>query len=184
MAVKNGQRQSACSIGVGVWILELLWILDLGFGSFLWSLTLPSAIVRAHANAVFSRTYRTRRARHGRAQELVQKVLGARVVFSNGEKPPAFIIELPGGAWIEIYPGNYSVKEIKDNKLQGWRHLALRVESIDAAKRELESRGVNFTEVVKPAGGGGRVLFFPDAEGNLLHLVERPTNSPLVKRDA
>jgi glyoxylase I family protein len=113
-----------------------------------------------------------------------EKALGARVVFSNGEKPPAFIIELPGGAWIEIYPGNYSVKEIKDNKLQGWRHLALRVESIDAAKRELESKGVNFTEVVKPAGGGGRVLFFPDAEGNLLHLVERPGNSPLVKRDA
>ncbi len=108
-----------------------------------------------------------------------EKVLGARVVFSNGEEPPAFIVELPGGAWIEIYQANYSVKEIADNKLQGWRHLALRVESIDAARRELESRGVKFREAVKPAGGGGRVLFFPDAEGNLLHLVERTTSSSL-----
>jgi len=108
-----------------------------------------------------------------------EKVLGARVVFNNGEKPPAFIIELPGGAWVEIYQGNYAVKEVTDNKAQGWRHLALRVESIDAAKLELESRGVKFSEAMKPAGGGGRVLFFPDAEGNLLHLVERPANSPL-----
>ena len=97
----------------------------------------------------------------------------------NGGFEPAFIIALPGGAWIEIYQGNYAVKEITDNKAQGWRHLALRVESIDAARQELESRGVKFTEIVKPAGGGGRVLFFSDAEGNLLHLVERPGNSPL-----
>ncbi|HEY0549847.1 MAG TPA: VOC family protein, partial [Verrucomicrobiae bacterium] len=81
-----------------------------------------------------------------------EKVLGARVVFNNGERPPAFIIELPGGAWVEIYQGNYRVKEVTDNKAQGWRHLALRVESLDAARRELESKGVNFTETVKPAG--------------------------------
>lgn len=113
-----------------------------------------------------------------------QHVLDARVIFSNGEKPPAFIMQLPGGAWIEIYPGLFSAKETADNKLQGWRHLALRVESIEAAKHELESKGVRFGEAAKPAGGGGRVLFFQDCEGNLLHLVERPATSPLANRDA
>ena len=108
-----------------------------------------------------------------------EKVLGARVVFNNGEQPPAFMVELPGGVWIEIYQGKYGAKETADNKLQGWRHIALFVESVDAAKKELEDRGVKFTEAVKPAGGGGRVLFFQDAEGNLLHFVERPANSPL-----
>lgn len=108
-----------------------------------------------------------------------ERVLGARVVFNNDEKPPAFVIEMPGGAWIEIYQGNYGAKETADNKLQGWRHLALRVESIEAAQREMESKGVRFTEAVKPAGGGGRVLFFQDPEGNLLHLVERRLDSPL-----
>jgi len=112
-----------------------------------------------------------------------ERVLGARVVFTNGENPPAFIIEMPGGAWIEIYQGNYSIKEIADNKLQGWRHLALRVESVDAAKRDLETRGVKITETVKPAGGGGRVLFFQDPEGNLLHLVERTSASQLWRRE-
>jgi glyoxylase I family protein len=112
-----------------------------------------------------------------------ERVLGARVIFDNGETPPAFMVELPDGTWLEIYQGNYAAKETADNKLQGWRHLALSVESIEAARRDLESKGVRFTEPVKPAGGGGRVLFFQDGEGNLLHLVERPTDGPLVKRE-
>jgi glyoxylase I family protein len=104
------------------------------------------------------------------------RTLGAHVIFQNTYSPPAYFLELPGGAWIEIYPSNSSIKEISDNKLQGWRHLALRVESIEATKQELEGKGVSFTEPIKPAGGGGRVLFFQDPEGNLLHLVERPAN--------
>jgi glyoxylase I family protein len=104
------------------------------------------------------------------------RILGARVIFQNTDSPPAYFLELHGGAWIEIYPSNSSVKEISDNKLQGWRHLALRVESIETTKGELEGKGVLFSEPIKPAGGGGRVLFFQDPEGNLLHLVERPAN--------
>jgi glyoxylase I family protein len=106
-----------------------------------------------------------------------ERMLGARVVHNSGKVPPTYFVELPGGVWIEIYQGNYSIPETADNGLQGWRHMALSVESIDAAKTELEMRGVRFTENVKPAGGGGRVLFFQDCEGNLLHLVERPSDS-------
>ena len=62
----------------------------------------------------------------------------------------------------------------RNNKLAGFRHLALRVDSIATAKAELEKRGVAFTEEIRPAAGGGKVLFFEDAEGNLLHFVERP----------
>ncbi len=110
------------------------------------------------------------------------QVLGARVVFDNGETPPAFMIELPGGDWIEIYPGDGSVREALHNKVHGWRHLALSVSSIESAQRELELRGVEITEPIKPAGGGGRVLFFSDIEGNLLHLVERSPDSSLRRR--
>ena len=115
-------------------------------------------------------------------KEWYVRTLGARVIFQNTESPPAYFIELPGGAWIEIYQSDCATKEVSNNKLQGWRHLALRVESIEAAKRELEARGVRFTEEVKPAGGGGRVLFFQDLEGNLLHLVERPPDSVFTRR--
>src|ERR1035437_9956494 len=74
------------------------------------------------------------------------RVLGAREIFNNGQTPPTLLIALPDGG------------------------------SIDAAKAELEKRGVRFTKEIRPAAGGGRVLFFEDGEGNLLHLVERPAD--------
>ena len=73
------------------------------------------------------------------------KTLGARVVFDNGSTPPMFLLSLPGGMLIEIYSGDFSLAETGNNKLNGWRHVALRVSSIEAAQAELEKRGVTFT---------------------------------------
>jgi glyoxylase I family protein len=108
------------------------------------------------------------------------RTLGARVIFDNGQNPPTFFVAL-SNVWFEIYAAEKNLPELGDNKLQGFRHLALRVDSIDAAKIELEKRGVKFTEQIKAAAGGGRVLFFEDCEGNLLHLVERPKDLQFVK---
>jgi glyoxylase I family protein len=110
-----------------------------------------------------------------------ERALGAREILNNGQNPPTFIIAL-ANVWFEIYAAEKNLSELGDNKLQGFRHLALRVDSINAAKIELEKRGVKFTEQIKPAAGGGRVLFFADLEGNLLHLVERPKDSELGKK--
>jgi glyoxylase I family protein len=107
-------------------------------------------------------------------------VLGARVVWEKGENPPAFLIAL-GNAWLEIYAAEKDFAGRNNNDLAGWRHVALRVDSIDISKPELEKFGVKFTKEIRPAGGGGRVLFFEDFEGNLLHLVERPKDSRLGK---
>ena len=111
------------------------------------------------------------------------QVLGAQLLFDNGAQPSAFMLALPGGPLLEIYPAVHARPETADNSLAGWRHLALRVDSAEAAQAELSRRGVRFTESQKPAGWGGRVLFFSDPEGNLLHLVERPTDSPVVLRE-
>lgn len=107
------------------------------------------------------------------------QVLNARIVLDTGQSPPAFFIELPGGCCIEIYKGDQSIAETQNNRLAGWRHIALRVGSLAEARGQLESAGVAFRESVKPAGGGGQILFFQDPEGNLLHLVERPATSPV-----
>jgi|SRR5579871_4236900 len=106
------------------------------------------------------------------------RVLGAKLALDPRETPPAFFVALPGGLILEIYQSDFGFAGTSDNKLAGWRHLALGVENIESAKAALEANGVVFTEPIKPAGGGGRVLYFRDGEGNLLHLVERPKPEP------
>lgn len=107
-----------------------------------------------------------------------ERVLGAKLLWDNGQTPPTCLIAL-GNVWVEIYSADKTLPETADNKLAGFRHLALRVPSLDAAKAELERRGVSFSEEVRPAAGGGKVLFFADGEGNLVHFVERPANFSL-----
>ena len=104
-------------------------------------------------------------------------VLDAKLIFENGQTPHAYFLALPGGLMLEIYHTALALKETANNSLAGWRHLALRVDSIEQAQALLETRGVKFTDPIKTAGGGGRVLFFRDAEHNLLHLVERPADA-------
>jgi glyoxylase I family protein len=101
-----------------------------------------------------------------------ERVLGAKALWNNGENPPTTLLAL-GNIWVEIYPADKSVPQTADNKLAGFRHLALRVDSIAVAQGELEKRGVRFTGEVRQAAGGGKVLFFEDGDGNLLHFVER-----------
>lgn len=107
-------------------------------------------------------------------------VLGGRILWNDGEQPPAIFVALPGGPVLEIYPTESVVPQTRDNRTAGWRHVALRVPNLETAQGELTRRGVAWADPIKPAGGGGRVLFFSDPEGNLLHLVERPSESPLA----
>ena len=109
------------------------------------------------------------------------RVLDARPVWDNCQRPPSSLVALAGGAMLEIYPANPGPNPGRsDNQLAGFRHLALRVDSLDAARAELTGRVVRFTGEIRSAAGGGKVLFFEDGEGNLLHLVERPVDSTLV----
>jgi len=100
--------------------------------------------------------------------------LGAVSIAQINPSPPAFLMRLPGGLLMEVYQSQSALDQTGDNGLAGWRHVALRVPDLTKARRHLEEKGVVFIDPVKPAGGGGQVLFFKDIEGNLLHLVERP----------
>lgn len=99
--------------------------------------------------------------------------LGATVAFASNTIPPGYLVRLPGGVMLEIGAAASFQNDASNNAMTGFRHLALRVENIEPARDLLEKNGVKFTETIKPAGGGGRVLYFADVEGNLLHLVER-----------
>ena len=102
-----------------------------------------------------------------------ERVLGARTIWDSGETPPAYLVAFSGGGWLEIYAAKEKQLAPDNNNLQGFRHLALRVDSLEAAKAEAIKQGVVFTREPGPAAGGGRVQYFADPEGNLLHFVER-----------
>jgi glyoxylase I family protein len=106
-------------------------------------------------------------------QKWYVNTLGAKVEYTSASKPPSFLVRLPGGVMLEIGRAASEQKDAADNVVTGFRHIALWVKNIEAARDVLEKKGVKFTETIKPAGGGGRVLYFQDGEGNLLHFVER-----------
>ncbi len=56
-----------------------------------------------------------------------ERVLGAREIFNNGQNPPTCLISL-GNVWFEIYVAETSSPLTRNNKLAGFRHLALRVD--------------------------------------------------------
>jgi catechol 2,3-dioxygenase-like lactoylglutathione lyase family enzyme len=59
----------------------------------------------------------------------------------------------------------------------GMRHIAISVKDFDAAYEHLKGKGVVFKG--EPfTNQGNRLVFFEDAEGNLLHLIEREKPLP------
>ena len=80
------------------------------------------------------------------------------------------------GTVLEIIPseGDRAPQKLKD---PGIRHLAITVDDFDAAAEELRKRGIEFlTEPI--AMQGNRLIFFSDADGNYLHLIQRPQPLP------
>jgi len=54
----------------------------------------------------------------------------------------------------------------------GLRHVAISVQDFDAGYKQLKSQGVIF-EGEPYTNEGNRLVFFRDADGNLVHLIHR-----------
>jgi glyoxylase I family protein len=79
-------------------------------------------------------------------------------------------VRAPDGTMLELIPsvGDPVKTEIKT---PGIRHLAIRVEDFDAGVRAIEERGIEIFDRIE--GGGNRLAFFYDLDGNILHLIHR-----------
>jgi glyoxylase I family protein len=87
-----------------------------------------------------------------------------------------YFVRAKNGSMLEIIPseGDRAPQKMKD---PGLRHLAVEVEDFDAAHALLRSKGVKFlTEAYE--NQGNRLVFFEDADGNILHLISRPKPLP------
>ena len=96
-------------------------------------------------------------------------------VYAKTDKP-VFIIKAPDGTFIEMMPKDDTARPERAICTPGWSHLALRVSDMDTAIAALDKFGVAWTGAEFEAIGGGRIRNLTDPEGNLIQIVQRPTN--------
>jgi glyoxylase I family protein len=80
-------------------------------------------------------------------------------------------VQAADGTMLEIIPAE-GPRPAANAKTPGFRHLAIKVEDFDAACRDLESKGVKFHDPPREVEGA-RLVFFDDADGNIVHLIHR-----------
>jgi len=94
----------------------------------------------------------------------------------NFEYSGNYFVKAKNGTMLEIIPseGERAPQKMKD---PGIRHLAIAVDDFDAAHEDLKAKSVNFlTDAF--ATQGNRLVFFSDADGNILHLIQREKPLP------
>jgi glyoxylase I family protein len=87
-----------------------------------------------------------------------------------------YFVEAKNGALIEIIPGE-GEQGAPTPKTPGLRHIAISVDDFDAALASLKKQGVEFAGEPYEALGN-RLVFFRDADGNLIHLIKRANPLP------
>lgn len=94
----------------------------------------------------------------------------------NFEYAGNYFVKAANGTMLEIIP---SEGERPSNRMKdpGIRHLAIAVDDFDQAHEDLKAKAVNF--LAEPyTAQGNRLVFFSDADGNILHLIEREKPLP------
>jgi glyoxylase I family protein len=82
-----------------------------------------------------------------------------------------YFVEARDGSLIEIIPAE-GEKPGTQMRTPGLRHVAISVQDFDAGYKQLKSQGVIF-EGEPYTNEGNRLVFFRDADGNLVHLIHR-----------
>ena len=101
------------------------------------------------------------------------ETLGFEMVEARKDSQTYFI-GLAGGGVLEILPSNQAGRTDPDARDAGIRHIALSVEDFDAVHQGLGERGIAFAGPKLDLPDGTQMDFFPDPEGNLLQLINRP----------
>jgi glyoxylase I family protein len=87
-----------------------------------------------------------------------------------------YFVEAKNGVMIEIIPaeGEFGSPTMKT---PGMRHIAIAVDDFDAGFAQLKKQSVKFAGEPFETSGN-RLVFFHDADGNLVHLIKRAKPLP------
>lgn len=100
-------------------------------------------------------------------------LFGFRIVYDNGKNPPIYLLKTPDGSMLEILPAENGQPSDYEPRQIGFRHLAITVTDFPRALEYLKEKDLQFFDL-RDTFDGGKLVFFRDPEGNLLHLMWRP----------
>lgn len=103
------------------------------------------------------------------------RIFGFKVVYDNGKG--TYFVAAPDGSMIEIIKAAEDGGKLNE-KVSGFRHMALAVDDFEAMVEKLMAEGVEVVAEPIATPTGIKTFFFKDVEGNIFHLIYRPT--PLV----
>ena len=99
------------------------------------------------------------------------------VINYRSSNSKTVFVKAADGSMLEIIESNAAQRPALDMKAPGLRHLAITVTDFDAVYERLKRKAVPFlTEPEKKAGNS--LVFFTDADGNILHLLQREKPLP------
>jgi glyoxylase I family protein len=94
----------------------------------------------------------------------------------NFEYAGNYFVRAKNGSMLEIIPSEGAALPA-EMKTPGIRHLAIMVDDFDEGYKQLQEKKIHF--VGEPfTNQGNRLVFFSDADGNLVHLIQRPQPLP------
>lgn len=100
-------------------------------------------------------------------------VLGFEIAWSYEDRG-IYFIRGKNGVMMEILQTDKKIPNGYEMDDPGMRHLAIEVDDFDKAYAELQKKSVKFIDKPSEVGGGARLVYFTDPEGNLIHIVHRP----------
>lgn len=103
------------------------------------------------------------------------KVFDFEIVYDNGKG--TYFVAAEDKSMIEICVADTEPKSTTP-KESGIRHIALTTDNIEEMTDKLIAAGVEVVTPMTISASGVGTFFFRDPEGNILHLIQRP--SPLV----
>ena len=100
--------------------------------------------------------------------------LGFEVLTDGGPKGIWFVAPPGAGGAIEIIPASDAARTDRARNDPGWSHLAFTVADFQAAHKALVGKGIAFQGEPRQQPDGSWIAFFPDPDGNVLQIVQRP----------
>jgi catechol 2,3-dioxygenase-like lactoylglutathione lyase family enzyme len=104
------------------------------------------------------------------------KMFDTEVVYDNGKG--TIFLAFSDKSMIEFIPAEEEGTTNPNPKRAGVRHIAISVDEFDESVAKLKEAGVEVLTDAATSAKGISTFFFRDIEGNVLHLIKRPT--PLV----